>query len=214
VALETTSLEQLDRFFEEFFRRDCFETLYRVLSTELRDSPKQESGLFRPIEGIRFPEGIKKRIKYLILTSVWYYPENPMSFYLLLEGKKLLGKELEAEYSVLSSSKVLALGFWLSQEKWSDRDFFGNVTRLSRNIEYMISHLITVKREETSKVEKYTGYCRGYSESSRWTPYRSQAVDPEKFLSERQWLQKELLRYLKAHCLLKRIRERLERELA
>jgi hypothetical protein len=213
VALETTSLEQLDRFFEKYFREsDCFETLYRVLSTELRDSPKQETGVFRPIEGISFPEGVKKRIKFLILTSVWYYPENPMSFYLLLECKKFFGKEFEAEYSVLSSSKILALGFWLSQEKWSDRDFYGNVTRLTSSIKFLISHLINVRREPTFKVKKYTGYCRGYSESGRWAPWRSRRVDPDKFLTEREWLQKELLRYLKAHCLLKRIRERLERE--
>lgn len=211
MSLETTSLAQLDTFFQKFFSQNCFETLYERLSTELRDSPKQKSEIPSAIEGLNFPRGMKKNEKFFLLMSTWYYPENPMSFYIKLECRKLFGKEFENEYFVLMSSKTLALGFWLSQTMWSDRDFFGNITRLRRN--GFLFTLITVRRESTSKVEKYTGYCRGYSESGRYLPYRSKSVLKEKILTERQGEQRKFLRLIKLQLLLRLIKDRLRMEL-
>lgn len=211
MSLETTSLRALDNFFREFFSKDCFATLYRVLSTEFRDNPKQGANLPSAVEGISFPQGMKKYEKFLLLTSIWYYREDPMSFYIQLDCQRLFGRELENEYSVLCSSKTLALGFWLSQEEWNDRDFFGNITRL-RNHGNVFT-LVHLRREKTSKVEKYTGYCRGYSESGRYTPYRSKSVLKEKLLTEIQVEQRRFLRLLKLQYLLRLIEERLRMEL-
>jgi len=208
--LEKTSLASLDRTFKKFFSQDCFVTLYRVLITELRDSPTQESEVPLGTEGMKFPQGLKKVEKFLLLTSVWYFPENPMSFYIRLECEKLFGKELENEYRVLCSSKLLALGFWLSQDEWNDWDFYGNILRLRQGGK--VYSLIHLRLQSTRRVKRYTGYCRGYPESGRWTPYRSKAVLKEKLLTELQWEQRQFLRHLKLLLILKRIRERLELE--
>jgi len=210
MALETTSLEQLDSYFEKFFQKH-FSKMYKSLSTQLWSNPEQEpEKLSSPILGIGFPSGMKKVQKLLLLTSIWYFPKEECSFLLNLDCERLFGKELENEYRVLSSSKILALGYWLSQDSWNDKDFYGNVASLNGN--FKIFGLIRLLEETPFTGERYTGYCRGYPESSKWTPYKSKSV-PKNFLSEVQFVQKDFLRKLKLTLLLKKIQTRIQFEM-
>jgi hypothetical protein len=68
---------------------------------------------------------------------------------------------------ILLSSKSYALGFVLVQEWWNESDFFGNV--LDRELT-RTWNLVDFPKISTRKIRKYTGYCRGYQDSSRRAP--------------------------------------------
>jgi hypothetical protein len=68
---------------------------------------------------------------------------------------------------LLLNSKSYALAFVLEQGWWNESDFFGNV--LDKEL-IRIWNSVDFVKISTKKVKRYTGYCRGYQDSSRRAP--------------------------------------------
>lgn len=216
--LKTTSLYDLDSKLETF----C-ETQLGSLTKELRllvlDVPKhQESELpLYDLTKIRLEsEVIKLKLKEKILLGVllWYFPEEIKSTIWLWLDEHWGPNEKEVK-EVILTSKSWALGYLLVQDKWSDRDFFGNI--LSRNT---IKFLLRFERDPKSffvkfsnkKVKKYTGWCRGHQDVRR----NPLSVNPNEYitdtLAQKLRLEAELQFLQKLSFLREKVVKRLEQE--
>lgn len=207
MALDQVSLAVLDEQFMKFSREVLKEKL-KTLSTLLRDSPKQEPGSYKVVEGTKLPE-LRKNEVLLLYTLLYYFPEEPSSWQIHLDLKDRYEKVYPVEISILSLGKSFALGFWKSNDFCNTRDFFGNI--LNRYRMKKIFNSIFWKYGSSFKVERYTGYCRGYSESGRWSSSKSKSINPKKFETELQNERRQLIQCLRKTLLLKRVISCLEK---
>lgn len=145
-----------------------YETLFgkrtESLRIQLLDNPKQISDSF---DLTRLVIRTRRDSDLIGLALMSWYMTDEVRFLLQLQ---LLEFKLSVPYGlmeILLNSKEYALSWLLLQEKWNERDFFGNVLdrRLAR-----IWEGTRWFRTSDRKVKRYTGYCRGYQESNRRAP--------------------------------------------
>lgn len=145
-----------------------YETLFgkgtESLRIQLLDNPKQNSD---SLDLSRLVIRTRRDSDLIGLALMSWYMTDEVRFLLQLQ---LLETRLSVPYGlmeILLNSKEYALSWLILQEKWNERDFFGNVLdrKLARIWEG--THWF---RFSDRKVKRYTGYCRGYQESNRRAP--------------------------------------------
>lgn len=134
------------------------------------------------------------KLDELIALSVisWYTPEE-IGYLLRLWLMENWGSNYKEVEDIVLTSKRLALGYLLVQNRFSNNDFFGNILRsLAKKINSNYFDFLHLKQ---GKVEKYTGYCRGYGESGTWSPHQPEKAIRKSLLTQEQIV--ELERYRK-----------------
>jgi hypothetical protein len=152
---------QLERFYSKYLKERT-----ESLRTKILDSPTQWPEDQDPT---RLWIKAKKQRHWIVLALMsWYAPEE-VRFLLqleLLEHKQWDVVDFDLG-ELLLTSKSYALGYVLEQEFWNESDFFGNVL----NKEFVTIWMsLDFARISTRKVPRYSGYCRGYQDSSRRAP--------------------------------------------
>lgn len=158
----------------------------------LLDSPKQDLSYFQRFNVTKFvfKDKSKRSLIRLAILS-WYFPEEiRVLFQLNLKEVWTKQDRFCVEKEILLSSKTNCLAWILHESGWKERDFFGNILNERETIRLLKN--LNFWRLSQRKVQKYTGYCRGYQESNRGAP-RSFPPEMELWvLDEKVWFQKEL----------------------
>lgn len=106
-----------------------------------------------------------RKTKDLIgLAVMSWYMHDEIRCLLQLELGSIWPADSKEVGEVLLTSKKFMLAWLIIQDRWNERDFFGNVLdkQLSR-----YWNLVTFFRKSQRPVKKYTGWCRGHQESNR-----------------------------------------------
>lgn len=123
--LRNLSLQELDQTIQKFYDESSLETECQVLRNQVSDSSKWESNI--DLTTLRFPTCIRSLDNKLRLAILhWYMPEE-VRWLINLWLTDHWGNDFKEVKSVILTSKNHTLGWLLIQERWSDRDFFGNV---------------------------------------------------------------------------------------
>lgn len=112
--------------------------------------------------------------KILLAILSWYMPDE-IKYLINLKLREIWGKDLQEVREVLLTSKELALGWLLVQNRWGNKDFFGNILKL-----YQIASFVrTVKLKDKNKSKvKYKQFKRGYDDKgSLRPPHKSPRYD-------------------------------------
>lgn len=202
MALTKVSIRELDQKLGDFFSSEILEKL-KGLSNKLFDNPTQdEEEPLLPMRELRYSKTLSLNEKILLLLSTWYCEEN-IAFQIRQDFEQHWGKEQREIYEIIISSKLLALGWLKSQDRWNEHDFFGNIMK-KKQTEILIRK-IKVWAPGFFKGKRYSGYCRGYKESASWTPHRSKSFDKKKFLTEKQFNERALVQSMKKFLLLRKV---------
>lgn len=156
-------IEELDRSLRLLYERRFAKTS-EGLRTKLLDSPKLSQVQFDRYDWTQLHLNVVK-VNHKIALGImsWYMPEETrilLQFWL----QEHWGGEYKEVRDVVLTSKDFALAYLCVQDRWSDRDFFGNV--LDKNLQ-RLWETTTFWLLSQRPVKRYTGYCRGYQESSR-----------------------------------------------
>jgi hypothetical protein len=137
-----------------------FGTRELTLTDKLLDSPTYQAEY--DLTRLVIPTRKTKDLIGLAVLS-WYMSEEIKTL-LQLELRSVWPAEFREVGEVLLTSKEFMLAWLIIQDQWNEYDFFGNVLdkRLSR-----IWTLVDFRRKSRTPVRKYTGWCRGYQESTR-----------------------------------------------
>ena len=188
--------QELEKFYNKGLSRKMkkLQTLLLVRSDTIDD-------VVYDFTRFRVPE---MKLNELITFAVfsWYCPEE-LKFLIqfwLIENWSTEHREI---LDILLTSKEVALGYLLVQDRFNESDFFGNyvkstvrkLTAYTKKGEKII-HLFNFLELPTGKVEKYTGYCRGYGETGTWSPHHSEKALRKPLLTlddiiEREEIQKQ-----------------------
>lgn len=183
--LTNVSFESLDQIVEKFYNRNLKTTCQDRRSSVLSNSNFQGYELYEP-NGLDFPS---MRITEKILLGVlhWYFPaELRVLCHLWLEEN--WGGEFPEIRAVLLTSKRTALGYILVSDRWSSRDFFGNVLK-----ENMVKNIKEMSlRKRSKRKPKRTVRKRGYQDHGTLRPKHDVPMyDYKKFRTLDQQIQKE-----------------------
>lgn len=161
------SVPSLNREIERFVGKTSLFQRTRDLRTQVSDSPTQYLE-YPKYDVTRLVLGTRKKGDLLRLSILsWYIPDEAVRVLLQLSIREIWEKQ--ERYSVtreiILSSKIFCLSWILKESGWTPSTFFGNILNL-KETERTISRL---KFFENSRrhVRRYTGYCRGYRDSSR-----------------------------------------------
>lgn len=162
----SSSLKGLDIELRKYYSSYLSERTERLLLT-LLDSPKLQHEKF-DYTRLNLTKLRRLHQKEMLGLMSWYMPEE-IRFLVHFELRETWGAESKEVMEVLLTSKDYALTWLIAvQEKWSERDFFGNV--LDKKFASIFNQSFDFRRRMTSFVKRYTGYCRGYQESFRSSP--------------------------------------------
>lgn len=162
----TISLEVLDRGLENYYQTHLRKKT-ESLQTQVSDSPTQLPGRY-PKDLTRLILKDRRRRTLVALAIMSWYMTEEVRFILQLELKELSFKEVDFELmEILLNSKAYSLGWLLENEWWNEFDLFGNV--LTRELAQSWER-VDFPAISTRKVKRYSGYCRGYRDSSRRAP--------------------------------------------
>lgn len=183
--LTDVSYQELDEKLSEFWRSNaekrCLDRRIPVVVDP------QMSWEMLDLEGIYFPV---KKIEEKILLGIfqWYtHRELGVQIYLWLEEH--WGPEHLDVKAMLLDTKETALGWLLIQDRWSSRDFFGNVLKKEnlRNI-LRFKYLRSSCRPRPRKTQRH----RGYNDKGTLRPqHRSLSYDYRKLRSYDEQLEVE-----------------------
>lgn len=158
------SVEELDIQLRKYYSKS-FEKKTESLRTKVSDSPTQYPWSH---DFTRLIVRTKKRKQLIGLILMSWYMTDEVRFILQLQLSELNWKEVGFDLGrLLLTSKSYSLGWLLEQEWWNESDFFGNV--LDKELSRIWSSCDFVPLSKR-KVKRYTGYCRGYRDSSRRAP--------------------------------------------
>lgn len=155
----STELEVLQRELRKFYKQNLQERT-KSLRQLLLDDSKHLDWKY-DFTSIRIPS---RRLVDLIGLAV-------MSWYMNEEIRFLVQQELISNWpteekevgEILLTSEIYMLAWLKIQQKFTERDFFGNV--LNRRLSNIWS-LSTFRKISERQVKKYTGWCRGHQESN------------------------------------------------
>jgi hypothetical protein len=157
------SLNEIDIELKRFYCR-FLEKRAEALRMNLSDSPKQNQLLNQyDLTKITLGKFRRLRQKEALALMSWYMPEG-VRFLVQLGLREVWGGEYKEVMEVLLTSKDFALTWLLRISNWTERSFFGNV--LTQELA-QIWESCDFQRISQKKVKRYTGYCRGYRESTR-----------------------------------------------
>jgi hypothetical protein len=142
--------------------------------------------------------------KITLAVISWYFPEE-IRFLIHLELEETWGAECQEVKEVLLTSRDYALTWLIRCSSWNESDFFGNYLN---NSFVRLFRLTQFRNLPTGKVEKYTGYCRGYQNSINGVPSSLPRELLAKASVEEEY-QRELFLKQQSLLLLKRIRKEL-----
>lgn len=194
------TIEELDLRLSRIYSHS-FEKRTESLRRKLSDSPTQESDWTYDFTRLVIKERRSTSLIGLALLS-WYMTDEMRALLQLeLESKRVEGYSYEL-MEILLNSKEFALSWLILQEKWNEFDLFGNV--LDRRLARAWSQVDFAKKS-TRKVRRYTGYCRGYRESSRRAPSPLPLELRAKLTVEEEF-QRKLVRELTTQSWIERVR--------
>jgi hypothetical protein len=196
---------QIQRLYSKNWRGKP-ESLRQILS----DSPTQNlEYLITKFDLTKIVIKSRKRQDFQRLAILsWYFPEEVRILVQLQLQDSWKADDFNVEKEILLSSKELCLAWIISESGWTESTFFGNVLN-KRQVERIVNYLNFYKIS-SRKVKRYTGYCRGYRESTRGAP-RSFPPELEVWvLDEEELLKKRLSRQKKLDQALARCQEYLE----
>jgi hypothetical protein len=146
--------------------------------------------------------------KILIGVLHWYFPEEIRYLFNLRLEESWGAENLEIRDCLLLSKKT-ALGWLLVQDRWSTRDFYGNILK---NTNLRSLNLSRFKDRNRSK-PKESVFRRGYNDKgSLRDPQRSPIYDYKKLRTVSEQILLESLQTQKFQDLLWSIEERLRLE--
>jgi hypothetical protein len=138
----------------------------------------------------------------------WYFPEEVRILVQLHLQESWKTEDSNIEKEILLSSKELCLAWIITESGWTCSTFFGNILKVT-SVERLVSSL-DFQAKSQSKVKRYTGYCRGYPESTRGAP-RSFPPELEVWVwDEEELLKKRLSRQIALDQMLARCQEYLK----
>lgn len=155
------SREALDLQLRRLYLESDLPRKIESLRRQVLDSPKQDPG----IDLTKLVNSQLRRLNQKVALGIlsWYFPEE-ISFLTRLFLEETWGTDSKEVLEILLTSKDAALAFLQIQDQWGERDFFGNI--LNRRTLALLGKT-SFRRLKTNKVTRYSGYCRGYQESSR-----------------------------------------------
>lgn len=193
-----------DQQIEKFYRQNLSKWT-ESLRTKLLDSPTQYSEFSKiDFTRLKLNRFLKVRQKIGLAVMSWYMPKE-IQVLLQLELREYWGADYLEVMEVLLTSKQFCLTWVLRCSRWNENDFFGNV--LNRTLATIWRSTDFVKLSE-KPVKRYTGYCRGYQESSRRAPSPLRPDLGRKIripISEEEEQQKKIEQEIKLQELLRKV---------
>jgi hypothetical protein len=172
------------------------------LRTILLDNPKQEIQ-WTKYDFTRLYFGNLRLRQKIALTLMSWYMNEEIRFLVQMELREIWGGDSREVMEVLLTSKEFALTWIYSISGWNERILFGNV--LNRELGNLWQR-VDFRRLSQRKVRRYTGYCRGYQESSRRAPSPLPAELRPGTLSYEEYLERKTKHELSLQSLLQRVR--------
>lgn len=145
-------------FFSKFAERT------NSLRRFLLDSPTQQPDIFLQFDLTHIQLKVTKLSEKIGLACMSWYMPDEIKILLQMDLKENWGADGLEIRDILLNSKDFMLSWLIIQNRWSESDFFGNV--LTKRLSYLWT-TSNFKRMSQRKVERYSGYCRGYQESHR-----------------------------------------------
>lgn len=164
------NLRDLDSTLKRFYDQSSGPKKTESLRMSLSDSPKLYSDGQINFDPTQFYFGTRRRQDLIVLAIFsWYFPEEIRILFQLdlAEHWEKCDKFYEVK-EILLTSKEFALSWLILQDQWNEFDFFGNVLR-KKHIDVVLGR-ISFKKIKLNRVNRYTGYCRGYRESNTGAP--------------------------------------------
>lgn len=181
----SSTLDDLNQGIEKYYLKH-FSSKMKKLHTLLLVESDTETCSY-DFTKFRIPElTLDEKISLGVIS--WFTPETirwTLQFWIIENW----GGEYKEVKDIILTSKNLALGYLIVQNRFSSSDFFGNILRkLSKKIN---SNSFDFQKEKTGKVEKYTGYCRGYGETGTWSPHHLEKALGKPLLSLEEMTERE-----------------------
>lgn len=154
--------QELSRSIEKILSNSkLLETKFQSLGMLVSESPKQIIWS-SDFTDLRFSS--KKRKDLIILSILSWFISEEIGFLLRLSlSQNWKGQNSEVK-EVLLSSKDFCLSWLQIQTEFNENDFFGNY--LTKKRLDNLSFQLYFRKFSNRKVEKYTGYCRGFRNSN------------------------------------------------
>lgn len=161
------SRENLDSSITKVLAKTSFGMKDKSLRTVLSASPTQQPYLLDEYDNTIIVTPKKLKDKIVLATLSWYFSEE-VGILIRLSLEEHWGAELQEVGTVVLTSKEFCLTWLQIQEDFNEYDFFGNYFS-EKQVDRVLQQLDFAKKSHR-KVKRYTGYCRGYRESSRQGP--------------------------------------------
>lgn len=150
---------ELDQILSDFVEKQVLEQTESLRKLVLKGPKHQQAGFIDyDLTNFRVPTN-KLNHKILLGIIQWYLPSE-LRFLFNLWLEENWGPELLEVKAACLASKDLALAFLLTNDRWNDDDFFGNVINNNKEFIKILSYT-TMQQFSKKKVIKYTGWCRG-----------------------------------------------------
>lgn len=204
MALRQKSYVCLDEELKSFFGSQPVRDTCNLLTDRVVDSSNLGTDVYEP-NGVRFTA--RTLIEKVLLGLLQYYVAEELRVLINLWLEENWGTaNLELKHCVLTS-KELALGAILEQDKWNERDFYGNVLK-QHNLEFLSR---TQVRKRPSHGPKRAVRRRGYNDhGSMRLPHESEpGYDHRKLLSVVQMEQRRLFQQQDIDSFTERVLDRL-----
>lgn len=204
------SLSTLERHLQRFYNQFLLDRCEVLRRTVVDISNLENDNLFIP-NGLEFPLTLKLNQKILLGALQWYMPKELGALTNLWLEENWGGEFLEIK-AVLLTSKTSALGYLLVSDRWSTRDFFGNILT-ERTVKYFSFNKVRIKRRPDPRRVKRLVRRRGYNDKGHLTlPHQSHKYDYKKLKTVVQCLEEEDLLRQKVEQLLQKIEFRITEE--
>lgn len=201
---KSEDLDFIDSQIEKFTQRFLLERTENLRQLVL-DSPTQFSRIVLDYDPTRLILKVRKVSEKITMAIVsWYLPEE-IRFLIQLELSENWGGESKEVKEVLLTSKDYALTWLMKISDWNESDFFGNYLNKSF---VRLFNLTDFRKISKVKVERYSGYCRGYQDTNRGVPSS---------LSREHWaklsVQEEMINQLQFEQMVHQLFQRVSEEL-
>lgn len=166
MAFKSTDLDLIDRQLWKFYHNNLSETTESLRQLVL-DSPTQLSKVTMKLDLTKLIFKFSKESEFQTLAIMsWYFPEE-MRFLFQMELSENWRGQSDGVKEILLTSKDYALTWLMRVSRWNESDFFGNHLNKSFCRKF---NLTEFKKISQKKVQRYSGYCRGYQDTNRGAP--------------------------------------------
>lgn len=171
---------QLQDFYNQHLKDACEDRKNLVI-----DSSNLEQLIFEP-NGLMLPN-LDLTEKILLGVFQWYMPKELGCLINLWLGEHW-GGEFKEIKAVLLNSKSSAIGYLLISDRWSNRDFYGNILKKNRVMKFC---KIRIRHRKNSRPRRKV-WRRGYNDKgSLRLPHESISYDYRKLKTVSQKLEEE-----------------------